>query len=210
MNAAGLGGRAYLSGINTSVLTWPTSILPPTYTLFHIAKYNNAAANGARKRIFTGGSVGSDWLSGFWQGHSGVAYHAGWLTSQTDCCGTNWVLSTDQNSLYRANGVQTSWSVVSGSGSSQLAINSVAGAYVELSDWAVAAAVVFSRTLSAVEITMMENWLSLLYGLTATISTPDPPPGTAPRLQSQQQVVAGRSIYQRDRYIKGLMREASH
>ena len=171
MNAAssvGLGGRAYLSGTIASVLTWPTAILPPTYTLFHIAKYNNAGVNGARKRIFTGGTPGTDWLSGFWGGSTGVAFHAGWLTSQTDCCGYNWVLSTDQNGLYRVNGVQKSTNA-GGSGYSQLAINSAYGSYgPELSDWAVAAVVVFNRTLSAAEITTMESWLSQLYFNDAT------------------------------------------
>ena len=192
MNAASLGGRAYLSGANTSVLIWPLSILPPTYTLFHIAKYNNAGVNGARKRIFTGNSAGSDWLSGFWEGITGVAYHEGWLTPGTDCCGYNWVLSTDQNGLYRANGVQKSNSAAF-LGYSQLGINSAGGSYgPELSDWAVAAAVVFNRALSAIEITTMENWLSQLYGLTATISAPYPPSPPAVAVTGQW-LAGGRS-----------------
>ena len=171
MNAAGLGGRAYLSGANTSVLIWPLSILPSTYTLFHIAKYN--VINGARMRIFD--SPDASWISGFYGGITGVAYHTGWLTpNNVDCCGYNWVLSTDQNGLYRANGVQKSTSA-GGSSSNQLGINSSGGGYAQPSDWAVAAAIVFSRTLSTVEITMMENWLSQLYGLTATVSAPYPP-----------------------------------
>ena len=44
----------------------------------------------------------------FWGGYSGVAHHDSWLTPTTDCCGysTNWLLSMDQNALYRANRVQ--------------------------------------------------------------------------------------------------------
>ena len=177
MNAASLGGRAYLSGATTSVLIWPSSILPPTYRLFHIAKYNN----GARRRIFTGYSTGADWLSGFWEGITGVAYHGDWLTPYTaasDCCGYNWMLSTDQNGLYRSNGVLKSTSA-GYSGYSQLAVNSAGSsngaAAIIPSDWAIAAAIVFNRTLSSAEITMMENWLSQLYGLTATVSAPYPP-----------------------------------
>ena len=169
MNAAGLGGRAYLSGASTSVLIWPLSILPPTYTLFHIAKYN--VINGTRGRIFVGNSAGSNWLSGFWWGSSGVAYHEGWLTSQnTDCCGYNWVLSTDQNGIYRANRVQRSTSG-GGSASANMVVN-----VNEQSDWAIAAVIVYNRTLTSAEYNSVENWLSVAYSLTATITPPPPPP----------------------------------
>ena len=94
---SGINGRTYISGTVGTSLVWPSAILPQTYTLFHIAKYNN----GARSRIFNGYNPGSNWLSGYWGGNNGVAYHNGWLTPTNDCCGYNWVLSTDQNSLYR-------------------------------------------------------------------------------------------------------------
>ena len=165
MNAAssGLSGHSYLSGSTTSVLIWPLSILPPTYTLFHIAKYN--VINGARMRIFD--SPDAAWMSGFYGGVTGVAYHAGWLTPNVDCCGYNWVLSTDQNGLYRANGVQKSTSA-GGSSSNQLGINSSGNGFAQPSDWAVAAAIVFNRTLSTAEITTMESWLSQLFFNDAT------------------------------------------
>ena len=96
---SGFNGRSYIYGNTAAWLIWPSAILPSTYTLFHVAKYNN----GAKGRIFSGNS-GNNWLSGFNSsngGSAGVAYHDGWLTSQVDCCGFNWVLSTDQNGLYR-------------------------------------------------------------------------------------------------------------
>ena len=166
-NASGLGGRAYLSGTLTSRLFWPTSILPPTYTLLHVAKYNN----GVKKRIFSGASMNVvNWLSGFWQGNAGVAFHNGWLTPQTDCCGYNWVLSTDQNGIYRANRVQRSTSG-GGSASANMVVN-----VNEQSDWAIAAVVVYNRTLTSAEYNSVENWLSVAYSLTATITPPPPPP----------------------------------
>lgn len=92
-----LNGYSYIYGGTSTWLIWPQAILPPTYTLFHISKYNN----GVKQRIFTGNS-GNNWLSGFWAGSSGIAYHDGWLTDDsTSCCGYNWVMSTDQNGLYR-------------------------------------------------------------------------------------------------------------
>ena len=168
VNASGLGGRAYLSATTASRLTWPTSILPPTYTLFHVAKYNN----GAKGRIFNG--VNGNWLSGFYSGTSGVAYHNGWLTPATDCCGYNWLLSTDQNGLYRANCVQRSTST-GGSASANMAINQN-----EQSDWAIAAVIVFNRTLASDEYNSVENWLSVAYSLTATIMSPPSPPPVPP------------------------------
>ena len=94
---SGINGRSYIYGNTGAWLIWPAAILPSTYTLFHVAKYNN----GVTQRIFNGNS-GNNWLSGFWGGHAGVALHDGWLGDQThDCCGFNWVISADQNALYR-------------------------------------------------------------------------------------------------------------
>ena len=92
---AGINGRTYISGTTATSLTWPSVILPPTYTLFHIAKYNN----GVKGRIFQASN--GNWLSGFWWGNAGVAHHNGWLANPVDNFGFNWVLSTDQNGLYR-------------------------------------------------------------------------------------------------------------
>ena len=172
VKSVGLNSRTFISGTTSSALIWPVGILPPTYTLFHVAKYNS----GTKGRIFNGYNADSNWLSGFWNGLTGVAFHEGWLTSsQIDCCGFNWVLSTDQNGLYRANGVQKSTNS-GGSASNRLAVNTGGKHGGETSDWAIAAVVVYNRTLSATEIMSMENWLSQLYGFTATISAPFPPP----------------------------------
>ena len=103
VSPGGLYGRTYISGSTSTSIDWPLSILPPIYTLFHIAKYNN----GVKGRIFTGSGTDLallNWLSGFCRGYAGVAYHNGWLTPTVDCCGYNWVLSTDQNGLYRCCG----------------------------------------------------------------------------------------------------------
>lgn len=145
-----------LSGGTSAGLRFPSStILPSTYTLFHVTRYTG----GARQRIITG--VNNNWLSGHWGGAAGVAYHEGWLTDQTDRHVNNWVLSTDQNSLYRSNGVTRGAS--GGSASTQLSVNR--GAHAEYSDWNCATVIVYNRTLTAAEYGSVESWLSSLYGI---------------------------------------------
>jgi hypothetical protein len=144
-------------GSNDGIL-WPTSILPSTYTLFHVARQTSSSGRG---RIFDGAT--GNWLSGFWGGATGCAYHEGWLTSSsTDNHGLNWFVSSDQNSLYRSAGVQRGNS--GGSASSRLSI--LNGTYSgETSSWAVAEIIVYNRTLSLSEIQSVEAYLSNKYGL---------------------------------------------
>jgi hypothetical protein len=144
-------------GGNDGIL-WPTSILPTTYTLFHVARQTSSSGRG---RIFDG-AVGN-WLSGFWGGATGCAYHEGWMTNySTDNHGLNWFVSSDQNSLYRSAGVQRGNS--GGSASSRLSIlyGNFSG---ETSSWAVAEIIVYNRTLTLSEIQSVETYLSNKYGL---------------------------------------------
>ena len=56
------------------------------WTLFHVARYTGS---GPKNRIFApdinDGKV--NWLSGFFNGKSGVAYHQGWLSDNRDYYG---------------------------------------------------------------------------------------------------------------------------
>ena len=165
INSATLGGRVFLSGSQSSTLLWPAAILPATYTMFHIAKYN-----GANKgRIFTGYS--SNWLSGFWSGRSGVAYHNGNLADiLVDIHGSNWVLSTDQNNLYRSNLVNR---VTGASGTptyDRIGVGVTSGGYAEPSDWAIACVIVYNTTLTSGEINQVENWLMKQYAFMAQVN----------------------------------------
>lgn len=143
-------------GTNDGIL-WPSAILPSTYTLFHVARQTSASSRG---RIFTGAT--GNWLSGFWGGATGCAYHEGWLTNySSDTHGLNWFVSSDQNSLYRSAGVQRG---TGGGASTQLSI--LNGNYSgEISSWAVAEVIVYNRTLSLSEIQSVESYLSTKYGL---------------------------------------------
>jgi hypothetical protein len=157
----------FLYGTTTDGLRFPTSMMDTSsdYTLFHVARYYKSSGTPSRKRIFDG--VTSNWLSGFYDGKSGVANHGGWLTAQADIHGDNWLVSTDQKDLYRSNGVDRT---ISGSGSisRQLSINY--GNYTgELSDWAVAEVIVYNRELSMNEYLSVESYLRSKYFRNHTI-----------------------------------------
>lgn len=152
----------FIYGRTNDYMVFPSAILPSTYTLFHVAKYNGPT----RRRIFCAESSTTDytknWLSGFWGGNTGVAYHMGWLTqSATPIFPLSEVLiSTDQKSLYRGNGTNLVTSSVTGA-SFNLRIN---GQYNEWSDWAVAEVIVYNRELSLSEIESVEDYLETRVG----------------------------------------------
>ena len=164
ISSSTLNGYPILEGSTAAGLRFPPGVLPSTFTFFHVTRYN-----GTEERIFDG--VTSNWLDGFWDGNAGVAYHDGWITSQTDHHGTNWVLSTSQNSLYRSNGVTRGTS--GGSSSKQLSINHGQFAGGEASDWQCAEVIVFDRHLNSTEYGQVEQYLSKKYGiaLNGTVAT---------------------------------------
>jgi hypothetical protein len=155
-NPFGINGKAYIYGDTSSVVQFPAAILPSTYTIFHICRYNGAT----RTRILSNPIVGENWLSGFWGSRNGVAYHNNWVTdpNYSKYALTDWVLSSDQNILYRANKLDYTTSA-SGSGASSIGINNSG----EVSDWAISCLFVYNRTLSLTEIIQMEDWLGLNY-----------------------------------------------
>ena len=144
----------YIYGGTGDGLQFPAAILPSTYTLFHVARYNGSS----RGRIFDG--VTANWLSGFWSSKTGVAFHDGWLTQEsTTSFPLNEILiSTDQKSLYRGNGIDLTINSVTGY-NKQLSINH--GYFTgERSDWAVWEVIVYDRELSLEEIKFVESYLS--------------------------------------------------
>jgi hypothetical protein len=150
-------GLKYIYGGTTAGLQFPTTILPATYTLFHVARYNGSN----RLRIFNGKT--GNWLSGFWGSQTGVAYHEGWVTSESGVNTTDWILSTDQNYLYRKNMVTLGTG--GGGTSNNLTINYANEITGEQSDWAVMCVFVYNRTLDLTEITSMENYIKAQYGI---------------------------------------------
>lgn len=147
------GKAFYISGNTQTSLIFPSAILPPTFTLFTIARYNG----GTKGRIFNG--VRSNWLSGFWNSRSGVAHHTGWNTHYEDKHGSAWVMGTSWNNGYRSNGVDRTTNG-GPSGSDQLAINARVGCCGgEVSDFAIQMIVVYNRKLDNNEIGSVENIL---------------------------------------------------
>jgi hypothetical protein len=144
-------GVPYLYGSTTAGIRFPTGILPSTYTLFHVAKHNGPT----RGRIFDGNLA--NWLSGFGVNASGLAYHLGWVANTGDLHGTNWVISTDQNALYRSQFVNRTTGSPGSPSFEPLTLNYGLN---EKSDWACSVVIVFNRTLSTSEIITMENWIS--------------------------------------------------
>lgn len=134
-----------------------------SYTLFHVARYN-----GAERRIFD--AEGSNWLSGFWNGRTPVAYHNGWLTDQSDRAGTNWVVSCDMYSFYRGywtNGSGGYNSYSRTGGGSQTETVSLNYGYFggERSDWQVYGIWFYNVSLSSTERDIVQTHIAELVGL---------------------------------------------
>jgi hypothetical protein len=132
--------------------------------LFHVTR-----SATTRRRVLSGYDV--NWLSGHWAGgngtnpYSGVAFHGQWGSAgepSVDIHGTNWFYATDQNNLFRSNGVTRS--TYSGGSSARLAINQ--GFNAELSYFDVAEIIVYNRTLNSTEYQAVEAYLAAKYGIT--------------------------------------------
>lgn len=144
--------------------------LPTNYTLFTVARRLSSTG-----RIFDGTS--GNWLSGFWSSTTGSAYHNGWLTPDNGTSGpldnpfgTNWVVSTDQTSLYRANGLTRG--TKTGSGTPIVSVNEGAYKSGEQSQWQIAEIIVYATTqLNSSDYTSVENYLMNKYGVTPYVDS---------------------------------------
>jgi hypothetical protein len=159
-----LNSLTTLTGATTAGLRFPSTILPSTYTLFHVTKYNGST----RGRIIDGYSGTVNWLSGFHSSKSGVAYHGNtgsWMTGITDLHGLNWVISTDQKNVYRSQGVSRTNAGFSTGVSDLISINHGDAVATEPSDWACACVIVYNRELTTNEIVQVETFLNRRYSV---------------------------------------------
>ena len=175
-----------VEGVKTDTIDFGMAALPATYTFFSVARYNPATStdysNGAtnssvgRSRIFT--SKVGNWLSGFWAGFSGVAYHDGWKTSSSvDTHKNQWVLSSDVASPTYRSSVYKSYSSAGPSTSTTNTADSVEHGLIinggifplETSRFQIAAVISYNRILTAPEVKVMEAYLSDLYGIRANV-----------------------------------------
>jgi cytoskeletal protein CcmA (bactofilin family) len=150
-----------LYGDTSATITFPTTILPSTYTIIYMTRYNGSN----KKRILDGENL--NWLSGHWNGYAGVAYHSGFLMTAYDRHGSNWVLGTDQNNLYRSKSEGIAWEENTGGGTegvgttyARLRINNDAA---EVSDWMCGEIIVYNRKLSSEEYNRLENYMQNKY-----------------------------------------------
>jgi len=143
-----------LQGGTGGGILFPVAILPSTFTLFHLTRYN-----GSQERIYNG--TGNNWLNGHWNGSSGVAHHDGWVGGVGNIHGANWVLSASQNSLYRSNKVTRG--TAGGGTSTRLGVND--GSALEVSDWQTAECIVYNTHLSSGDYIAVEDYLNSKYGL---------------------------------------------
>lgn len=165
-----LNARGYLTGGASSSITFPVA-LPSTYTILHVTRYSPTSSIAGRQRIVGQPNNGCNWLSGHW-GYSGptsgVAFHNADLASFVDRHGTDWVLSTDQWTMYRSNGVdRTDRTPVAFCQGGAWGVNQVYMATVpEVTDgWQMGLMLVYTRLLTATEIQTMETWIITRFGL---------------------------------------------
>ena len=175
-----------VQGARTDSIDFGNAALPATYTLFTVARYNPASPTDytagsynndrGRNRIFS--SKSGNWLSGFWAGYSGVAYHEGWKTSSSvDTHQNNWVLSSDVSAPTYRSTVYNSYSSKGSSVSTTNTADTTAhgliingGAFSgETSNFQVAAVISYNRVLTVAEIKKMEAYLADVYGIPANV-----------------------------------------
>lgn len=141
--------------------------MPTVSTVFHVARYNGSS----KARIFnaTAESPGSNWLSGFWNGLTGMAHHNQWNTQSTNSVTPqlDWLITTDQHAaddenLVRFNGVDRTTNPIGINPTGSWGIN-IPVWYGEYSDYSVAEVIVYDRALSLTEIAQVEDYLTKKY-----------------------------------------------
>lgn len=137
------------------------------YTIFFIARYSGAT----KARIISSfsktgnGYNAQDWLSGHWNGYTGVAHHPGWLTSNViDNHGSNFFISTDCQNSYRSNSIERNTTSVTGT--TTLPANISVNAHFEKSDFEVVDIILYNAALTLIQRIQVEKYLSTIYGIT--------------------------------------------
>ncbi|NDG67128.1 MAG: DUF1566 domain-containing protein [Actinobacteria bacterium] len=140
------GNIVAVAGGTKDAITFPSDVLPQKYTLFHVSRYA-----GDNKGRIVAGKIG-DWYSGFDDGQVGVAKHNSVMKDNGGESHTNWLLSSDKNAVYRANGVQVSTKSNGMSFSGPLTVNGSDGEPKRASDWQVAEVLVYEGELTLAQI----------------------------------------------------------
>ena len=151
----------HVHGSKTVGLKFPIEIFGPdnAYTMFYVARYDGPN----KKRVFDG--VDNNWLSGFWNGKTGVAHHKGWLTQgATSVHGPHaWVIATDAPNKFRTFGEDRVINKEVYNSTSQITVNMGANYEGESSDWAIKEVIFYNRLLNLNEIARVEAYLIKKY-----------------------------------------------
>lgn len=144
-----------------------------SFTFCHVARY----ASATRGRIFAG--VTGNWLSGYWNGQSGVAHPENWITSSAGAADTNWRVmchTGGPTSGFRSNGVvRTTVTNNTTPLPANITINLQGSrtAPSDQTDWEVAEFVIYSGILNTFQKEAIEDSLKTTYGITG-YTTPSP------------------------------------
>ena len=161
LNEFYINDNPVLTGETTTQLTFG----PPVsreFTVFNLCKYKNA---GTQRRIIQAEEYNS--VMGFDVGKSGISCITNWITSDQDRFGDNWVLSTNQASLYRGNDIDFSNGNSGNPVVSRLTINR--GDYAaQTSSFGCSEIIIINKEISESEIECVEDYLSDKYGFIAT------------------------------------------
>eukprot|EP01083_Nonionella_stella_P227374 806788_1 len=153
------GVKAVYGSTATQIVFHPR-LDPSTHTVFSVCKYREV---GAKLRILQ--TETEDAYFGFSGGQSGVAHAVGTsITDDTDRYGNDWVVSTQQQDLYRGNSIDytADGSKATMTQTNRLWIN---GGYTnEPSDWACSEIIIINRKLSLTEYNCVERKLFDKYG----------------------------------------------
>ena len=192
----------YISGTQSSTITWPSGSIPSTFTICSITRYaSSAAQTGANKLLVASGIT--DWFHGHWGGTVGVVDYGGtWVAHGTSGGSTfyDWqvVCATNRGSvptnMYGQNIARGEQS--GGSGSGQLCVNAnqalgtCLGCQYQPSDFGFAQVIIWDTALSSTNMATASTYLTnyLAYGTyhSPTMS-PTPLPSSQPSRQPTMQ-----------------------
>jgi hypothetical protein len=150
----------YVYGSKTVGLKFPIEIFgkDDVYTMFYVARYNGSD----KKRIFDG--TNNNWLSGFYNGKTGIAHHKDWLTNRESIHGSHpWIIATDAPNKFRTFGEDRVVNKSVYNTTSQITVNMGQYDLSQSSDWAIKEVIFYNRLLTLNEISRVESYLIKKY-----------------------------------------------
>ena len=160
-----LNGEPVIVGTYQTKISFDVQLNPFNHTIFNLCKYR--LYGQYKGRILQ--SNEENGIYGFHSGRAGVAYENGWITDEDGgIIGEHWIVSSQQNDLYRANGIDYTQSAAGFSVQQSLSINQgLLGD--EYSDFACAEIIIINEKLLLPEIQCIEQYLFNKYSLSTGI-----------------------------------------